>query len=100
MSQFPLAFWNAPYSNMRAHPDSKRLLIEAGVVDYWRQSGKWGALQAGGKRRLPVRMNRRPGYRTIRDFTFGNASSRHAPRRPGDIWMFSAQVFQSNVHER
>jgi hypothetical protein len=37
-----IAFWNAPYSNVRAHPDFKKLLIEAGVADYWRQTGKWG----------------------------------------------------------
>ena len=43
MAQSPyVAFWNAPYSNVRAHPDFKRLLLEAGVVDYWRQTGKWG----------------------------------------------------------
>jgi tetratricopeptide (TPR) repeat protein len=43
MAQYPyVAFWNAPYSNVRAHPDFKKLLIEAGVVDYWRQTGKWG----------------------------------------------------------
>ena len=43
MAQFPfVAFWNAPYSNVRAHPDFKKLLIEAGVADYWRQTGKWG----------------------------------------------------------
>jgi TolB-like protein/DNA-binding winged helix-turn-helix (wHTH) protein len=43
MAQSPyVAFWNAPYSNVRAHPDFKRLLLETGVVDYWRQTGKWG----------------------------------------------------------
>lgn len=43
MEQFPyVAFWNAPYSSMRAHPDYKRLLIQAGVADYWRHTGKWG----------------------------------------------------------
>jgi TolB-like protein/DNA-binding winged helix-turn-helix (wHTH) protein len=43
MAQFPyVAFWNAPYSGVRAHPDFKRLLAEAGVVDYWRQTGRWG----------------------------------------------------------
>jgi len=35
-------FWNAPYSTLRAHPDFKRLLTEAGVTDYWRQTGRWG----------------------------------------------------------
>jgi hypothetical protein len=43
MAQFPfVAFWNAPYSNVRAHPEFKKLLVEAGVADYWRQTGKWG----------------------------------------------------------
>ena len=43
MTQFPyIAFWNSPYSNARAHPDYKKLLVQAGVVDYWRQTGKWG----------------------------------------------------------
>jgi TolB-like protein/DNA-binding winged helix-turn-helix (wHTH) protein len=43
MTQFPyVAFWNAPFSAVRAHPDYKKLLIEAGVADYWRQTGKWG----------------------------------------------------------
>lgn len=43
MAQFPyVAFWNAPYSGLRARPEFKALLIQAGVVDYWRQSGRWG----------------------------------------------------------
>lgn len=43
MAQFPyVAFWNSPYSGVRAHPDFKQLLVEAGVVDYWRQTGRWG----------------------------------------------------------
>jgi TolB-like protein/DNA-binding winged helix-turn-helix (wHTH) protein len=43
MTQYPyVSFWNAPYSKMREHPDFKKLLIEAGVADYWRQSGRWG----------------------------------------------------------
>jgi len=43
MAQFAyVAFWNSPYSGLRAHPDFKRLLIEAGVADYWRRSGRWG----------------------------------------------------------
>ncbi len=43
MAQFPyVAFWNAPYSGVRAHPDFKKLLIEAGVADYWWQTGRWG----------------------------------------------------------
>lgn len=37
-----ISMWNAPYSAMRAHPDFKKLLIETGVADYWRQTGKWG----------------------------------------------------------
>lgn len=37
-----VALWNAPYSGVRAHPDFKRLLIETGVADYWRQTGRWG----------------------------------------------------------
>lgn len=35
-------FWIIPYSNLRSHPEFKKLLIETGVVDYWRQTGKWG----------------------------------------------------------
>jgi tetratricopeptide (TPR) repeat protein len=43
MEQFPYVFyWNFPYSTLRAHPDYKKLLIQGGVVDYWRQTGKWG----------------------------------------------------------
>jgi len=43
MAQFPyVAFWNSPYSSLRAHPDYKQLLVEAGVADYWRQTGHWG----------------------------------------------------------
>jgi hypothetical protein len=43
MAQFPyVTLWNSPYSKVRAHPDFKKLLIEAGVVAYWRQTGKWG----------------------------------------------------------
>ncbi|HUD43598.1 MAG TPA: winged helix-turn-helix domain-containing protein [Dokdonella sp.] len=40
--RFYVALWNAPYSGVRAHPDFKRLLIETGVADYWRQTGRWG----------------------------------------------------------
>jgi TolB-like protein/DNA-binding winged helix-turn-helix (wHTH) protein len=36
------ALWNLPYSHARAHPEYKKLLTEMGVVDYWRQTGKWG----------------------------------------------------------
>lgn len=43
MAQHPyVAFWNSPYSSLRAHPDYKQLLRQAGVADYWRQSGRWG----------------------------------------------------------
>ena len=43
MLQYPyVLFWNAPYSRVRAHPEFKKLLIEAGVADYWRQTGRWG----------------------------------------------------------
>ncbi len=34
--------WIEPYSRLRSHPEFKRLLIEMGVVDYWRKTGKWG----------------------------------------------------------
>jgi tetratricopeptide (TPR) repeat protein len=37
-----VVFWNVPYSGVRAHPAFKALLVEAGVVDYWRQTGRWG----------------------------------------------------------
>lgn len=37
-----VALWNAPYSAVRAHPAFKELLVQAGVVDYWRQTGRWG----------------------------------------------------------
>ncbi|HEU5137500.1 MAG TPA: hypothetical protein VFU13_20320 [Steroidobacteraceae bacterium] len=33
---------NVPYSDVRAHPDYKTLLTQAGVADYWRQTGRWG----------------------------------------------------------
>jgi tetratricopeptide (TPR) repeat protein len=39
---FYVAFWNSPYSSVRAHPEFRKLLIEAGVPDYWRQTNKWG----------------------------------------------------------
>ena len=35
-------FWTSPHSSVRSHPEFKRLLIQTGVVDYWRQSGRWG----------------------------------------------------------
>jgi hypothetical protein len=34
--------WIAPYSRVRSHPEFKKLLVEMGVVDYWRQTGQWG----------------------------------------------------------
>ena len=37
-----LSLWLAPYSGLRAHPEFKKLLIETGLADYWRQTGKWG----------------------------------------------------------
>jgi TolB-like protein/DNA-binding winged helix-turn-helix (wHTH) protein/tetratricopeptide (TPR) repeat protein len=43
MSQYTYsALWNLPYSRARSHPEYKKLLTEMGVVDYWRQTGKWG----------------------------------------------------------
>lgn len=43
MAQYAnVVFWISPYSNVRAHPEFKKLLIEAGVAGYWRQTGKWG----------------------------------------------------------
>jgi tetratricopeptide (TPR) repeat protein len=35
-------FWTAPHSSVRSHPEFKRLLIQTGVADYWRQTGDWG----------------------------------------------------------
>lgn len=37
-----VAFWNAPYSGLRAHPQFKELLVAAGVAGYWRSTGNWG----------------------------------------------------------
>nr|ALS90310.1 tetratricopeptide repeat protein [uncultured bacterium] len=34
--------WLMPYSSVRTLPGFKALLREMGVVDYWRQTGKWG----------------------------------------------------------
>jgi hypothetical protein len=34
--------WTTPHSGIRSHPEFKRLLIQTGVADYWRQTGKWG----------------------------------------------------------
>jgi hypothetical protein len=43
MSHIPYYyFWVLPYSGVRSHPEFKKLLVEAGVVDYWRQTGTWG----------------------------------------------------------
>jgi hypothetical protein len=36
------ALWLAPYSGLRSHPEFKKLLLETGLADYWRQTGKWG----------------------------------------------------------
>jgi TolB-like protein len=35
-------FWTSPHSSLRSHPEFKRLLIQTGVVDYWRKTGNWG----------------------------------------------------------
>ncbi len=35
-------FWTSPHSSLRSHPEFKKLLIQTGVADYWRQTGKWG----------------------------------------------------------
>jgi hypothetical protein len=34
--------WTTPYSNVRTLPGFRALLRDAGIVDYWRQSGQWG----------------------------------------------------------
>ncbi len=34
--------WLAPYSGLRSHPEFKKLLIDTGLAEYWRQTGKWG----------------------------------------------------------
>jgi TolB-like protein len=34
--------WTTPHSSIRAHPEFKRLLVQTGVADYWRQTGRWG----------------------------------------------------------
>jgi serine/threonine protein kinase len=34
--------WILPYSKLRTLPAWKRMLIEGGIVDYWRSTGKWG----------------------------------------------------------
>jgi hypothetical protein len=35
-------FWTTPHSGIRGHPEFNRLLTQTGVVDYWRQTGRWG----------------------------------------------------------
>jgi len=43
MSRFAYyILWVVPYSDVRSHPGFKKLLVETGVVDYWRKTGKWG----------------------------------------------------------
>ena len=34
--------WLAPYSGLRGHPEFKKLLLDTGLAEYWRQTGKWG----------------------------------------------------------
>ncbi|HLA74175.1 MAG TPA: serine/threonine-protein kinase [Steroidobacteraceae bacterium] len=34
--------WIMPYSRVRTLPGFKALLRDAGIVDYWRKTGKWG----------------------------------------------------------
>ena len=34
--------WISPYSSMRTLPGFKQILIDGGIVDYWRQTGRWG----------------------------------------------------------
>jgi len=34
--------WTTPYSKIRTLPGFKALLRDAGIVDYWRQTGIWG----------------------------------------------------------
>jgi tetratricopeptide (TPR) repeat protein len=36
------ALWLASFSSLRAHPEFKKLLIQTGLAEYWRQTGKWG----------------------------------------------------------
>ena len=34
--------WILPYSSMRTLPGFKRILVDGGIVDYSRTTGKWG----------------------------------------------------------
>ncbi len=34
--------WILPYSSMRTLPEFKQILVDGGIVDYWRTTGKWG----------------------------------------------------------
>jgi len=34
--------WNLPYSKVRTLPQWKQMLVEGGIVDYWRSTGRWG----------------------------------------------------------
>ena len=45
------AVWDKVYDDMRRLPDFNRLLQEKGMVDYWRETGKWGdfCVAAGGR---------------------------------------------------
>ena len=36
------AIWDDIYADMRRLPDFNQLLLEKGLVDYWRATGKWG----------------------------------------------------------
>jgi TolB-like protein len=36
------ALWRPVMRDVRRHPDTKGLLRDLGLVDYWRESGKWG----------------------------------------------------------
>jgi len=34
--------WIMPYSSVRPLPGWKRIMVDAGIVDYWRTTGRWG----------------------------------------------------------
>jgi len=34
--------WSMPFTSVRSLPAFKQILIDAGIVDYWRATGKWG----------------------------------------------------------